>query len=197
MSNIRSLTLLAVLVMLSVPSPAKVREATIGELTEVASHVVIGRVAAVYEVEGVKVATVEVVQQVRGVSEIGTFTLLAEPTWTCDTSDSRQDEVVLLFLVPYEFDWERTSTSIEKRLPVGLEAALSTREYGLPLMRIAWSGRGRMPIKRRPWGEALVEFSEFGLELPRSIEVLELRGYPSWTRFASLADVIELVRDTE
>jgi hypothetical protein len=85
----------------------------------------------------VPIAEVRVTQVLLGTSDLGSVLFLAAPTWACDTSTAVVGESALLFLANTTKDKlfdDSLRRDIRRALPQG------------ELMRIAWSGRGRLPL---------------------------------------------------
>ncbi len=105
---------------------ARVGNMTFADLLKGSQAVVVGRVTRIDWVEGVRVATAEVSQSIKGSRKSVRF--IAEATWACDTSDAVVGETALLCL-----------TSFDAR-PYNTKRSLTG------VFQLGHSGRGRIPL---------------------------------------------------
>jgi hypothetical protein len=113
----------------------------------------------------VKVATAEVIETWKG-TPLREVRYVASPLWTCDISDAEKGERVVLFL--------------------------GSRK-GSPIMMIAHSGRGRMPL-REVEGKTYATFWD-EVELPKGTATIPgPEPKYSFTRSVELTKLKELVR---
>lgn len=95
----------------------------------------------------VRIAEIEVESLLRGPADLESIWVLAQGTWTCDTSSARLGEHALWFINVNE---ERPGEQITK---LGYQSSFMANTVerlvgSASLNRIAWSGRGRMSIER-------------------------------------------------
>jgi hypothetical protein len=112
------------------------------------------------------------------------FYFVAEPTWTCDTSDAVAGETVLLFLSRVrEQTIERPNLG---KPPVRVGAAKQQA-----LFYIAHSGRGRMPV-RQVNGQTYVTLWTEDVLLPPGIQTIDgpHPGSAEYIRSALLTDMV-------
>jgi len=166
---------------------AKVAATSLGELVGLSDLIVVGRVIDIPSVEKTRVAEVEVTQVLKGRLAGTTLYLLAQPTWTCDTSTAVKGESALLFL---QQPRGRISAMTYKE-PPRLRARLQARKNKGPFMVIAWSGRGRMPL-RTVRGENYVALPG-DVRVPSSLKTI--RGpRPEDLSLHRLAEVVQFIK---
>jgi len=137
------------------PVDAKVAGTTLEHLAETSPVIVVGRVSVVREIDGLRIADVEVLRVIKGLPASRVY-VLAQPTWTCDISGAQPGETGLWFLTGTDrltmldggpVTPERSAAA--RRALAGSDGASSAPA---PLLAIAWSGRGRMPFHERGEG---------------------------------------------
>jgi hypothetical protein len=167
-----SCTLLAIgaLVLTASVARAEVQELDLPMLVLEADRIVVGRVVRIHEINAPmrpRVAEVEVLRHVAGPEGRRLF-VLASGTWARDESHAVAGERALLFLRT-DRDWDRPPGRLPpwKSDPAFLRRVETLRD-GAPFLRIAWWGRGRMPI-RRLGPDELVSTGFEPLRVPHSI----------------------------
>lgn len=141
-------------------APVKVMEINLEHLVCYSDRIVVGRVDDVVKVDRgspqdgqpptVSIADVTVLRTLKG--EEGPRVLYpAHRTWVCDTTQAVLGETVLLFLTE-----ERVFRDEEPELRVNVRDRLGDH----PLLRVVWSGRGRMPFWRNTEGERVVYWGD-------------------------------------
>jgi hypothetical protein len=157
---------------------AKVAATTLEDLAKISPTIVVAKVERMSRIDGRKWAEARVVEVIKGRS-LNTLKFLAEPTWTCDISEAKDGEDVLLFLQP-------AATA---------EWMLEKRPEHLPKdsFLIAWAGRGRMPL-RQISGETYATFWS-DVRFPESVHT---HSGPdaryTFIRSARLSDILALIR---
>jgi hypothetical protein len=146
-------------------SAAKVARTSLNELTARADLIVIGRVTRLIQVKEVTVAELQVIRTLKG-AHFAKLYYLAQPTWTCDTTDAEVGEESLFFFENYVFDPEPASMAFVKQSsgkrgyeiksgaikigfkePLGFKGEIRALTANSPFLAVSWSGRGRMPIR--------------------------------------------------
>lgn len=132
---------------------AEVASTTIEEITKKSDYIVIGKVVEINNVNEIRVAKLEVTENIKGKTEKILY-FLAQSTWTCDISWAEENEEVLLFLEKYEFDPNpQNINDNNKELfvlfkePKGFKEKIIELSGKTPFLEIIWSGRGRMPLR--------------------------------------------------
>jgi hypothetical protein len=156
---------------------AKVESMTLKELVAGSDLIVVAKVSRVEDApadtnaedkrfSAVRVATAEVIETWKG-APVREIQYLASSTWTCDISDAKKGEEVVLFL---------------------------TRTKGGPGLEICHSGRGRMPL-RVVRGRTYATLWVFDVRLPEGTATIPgLEPEYSFIRSVELAKLKELVR---
>ncbi len=116
---------------------AKVARIELSKLIQQSNYIVLARVESITEMDGVKIARAVPLQAFKGANNLTAFYFVAEPTWTCDTSQAKQDETALFFLN------QSRGQIIKRRLLRKPDARVTVQ----PLFFIAHSGRGKMPLR--------------------------------------------------
>jgi hypothetical protein len=173
---------------------AKVPRVTLGYLIRTSDYIVLARVEGVDARAGMKIARAVPLREFKAThpadSGRAPFYFVAEPTWTCDTSDAAPGETVLLFLSRV-----REQTIVRPDLgqpPVRVGAAKQQ-----PLFCIAHSGRGRMPA-RQVNGKTYVTLWTDDVLLPPGIPTINgpHPGTGEYIRSALLTDMVrEMIRE--
>jgi hypothetical protein len=168
-------------VLLAGLANAKVAATTLAELAKRADQILVGKVVALHNPGGHRVAEVEVVRVIKGPPTLEAFFVLAEATWTCDISEAKKGETALFFLAPGE-DFEASR---------GFWRALDRLRRGAPFFQIEWSGRGRMPL-RQVDGVDFVTLWTSDVRLPKAIETVDgpEAEYASFIRSVRLDDIL-------
>jgi hypothetical protein len=182
------------------PAAAKVAPTTLAQLTAGSSSIVVGKVTSVFEIRGVRVATLSVEETWKG-PQLHELAFLAQGTWTCDIADADPGERALLFLVPYQFDPEPNPKprdpnvwSSDFKEPAGFRQGLDHLGLPSPFMAIFWSGRGRMPTRLVDGQEHVTLWTD-DVRLPPSISTVDgpEREYAGFIRSARLEAIREEV----
>jgi len=143
---------------------AMVSPTTLEELSRMSDVIVVGRDVRVFEVEGWRVAELEVERILDGVLDARTLYYLAEPTWGCDIATATPGERSLLFLR------RDTARAGEAELFYQPDRAAPPIVAGSrPIYGIAHAGRGRMPIYDDSSGREFVTLVTADIELPTSL----------------------------
>jgi hypothetical protein len=87
---------------------------------------------------------VDISKVLKGDARLERLLFLAARTWTCDITSAELGERALFFLHGAERD---------ELFDDELRQEIGTRFPGIPLMRVMWSGRGKMPLRVLPNGE--------------------------------------------
>ncbi|MGI8922645.1 MAG: hypothetical protein ACR2HJ_01165 [Fimbriimonadales bacterium] len=180
--KLRSITLLLTAVSLAY---ARVATIDLGQLARLSDLIVVGEVAAIQKVGGVKVASVKTISFVKGVAECP-IAFVAEPTWACDTSAAVVGERALLYLSPVPILKKRAMNGQNLS---GLVSACKRK--GVILYVLSHSGRGRIPLKfsGSKWiasvrqGSRTASQLNVNLTLPRSAPIQKA---PNGSRFVDL-----------
>jgi hypothetical protein len=177
------------LVILPTPAEAKVASITLKKLTESSDLIVVATETTVEDGPAglnlgeetkspIKVATARVVEVWKGKAGPD-VRYIASPTWTCDISEAKVGERVVLFL---------------------------SKSKGVPFMLIEHSGRGRMPIRdvngkphatvwvgdvQLPRGVATIPGPEPEYGFIRSVDLDDLKG--AVRRDAGIGDTTKTV----
>jgi hypothetical protein len=210
----RSFTFLtAVVLFLAAECWPKVVPTTLKELTAHAELIVVGKVARVTSVKGLRVAEVRVTATVKGESP-RTIYYLAQPTWVCDTSGATVGEETLFFFSKYKFDPNPASMAYAK--PTGSAGTYTIQDGATPIgafkepigfreqitalvgpgyfWQLSWAGRGQMPI-RNLYGTKYATLWIDDVRLPNGIPTVSgpERKY-SFIRSAPLAVIVAFVK---
>ena len=157
---------------------AKVAGTTLGDLAKISPTIVLAKVERTSKIDGRNWAEARVLEVIKGPA-LTTLHFLAEPTWTCDISEAKDGEKVLLFLQP-----AATAEWMFKKRPEHLP-----NESFL----IAWSGRGRMPLREISGERYATLWSD--VRLPESVRT---HSGPepkySFIRSARLSDILVVIR---
>lgn len=144
----------------------RVAPTSLQELTVRAKLIVIGQVATVRDVQGLKVAEVRITRTIKGAPQQVVY-YLAQPTWICDTTGATVGEETLFFFEKYRFDPHPASMAYVKsagaadsytvengatpagafKEPTGFREALTAIVGSSPFWQVSWSGRGQMPFR--------------------------------------------------
>src|SRR5262245_43244244 len=84
----------ALALALSPPASAKVANTTLEELAKGARTMAVAHVDRITQIGGAKVALATVIEPLGGLQKGQPFAFLAEPTWTCDSSEAVAGETV-------------------------------------------------------------------------------------------------------
>jgi hypothetical protein len=163
---------------------AKVAPGKLEDMAGSSDVIVLARVEEVISVRDLKVARAVPQEVFKGSLKQESFSFVASPTWACDISDAVRGETALLFLRRAK----GSTVSLD-----GLGKPAVTIDH-TPLYRIAWSGRGRMPL-RMLRGERYTTLWTGDVILPRGIETVpgpEAR-YASFIRSARLSDILRVI----
>jgi hypothetical protein len=192
----------AVVLGSTLPICAAVARTTLKGLTTSSEYIVVGRVTSVMELKGVSVATVRVSETLKG-SAYPEIAFLAQGTWTCDISAADEGEEVLLFLERYRFDpapqpekdKDPQVLTTDFKEPAGFKDEVDALDIRAPFMAIAWSGRGRMPV-RYVEGESYVTIWTMEVTLPQNVPTIDGPEveYASFIRSAPMGQVLSMIR---
>jgi hypothetical protein len=122
---------------------ADVAAVTLEEEVAFSSAIGVAKVERVVSVGGVKVALATVRQSLKGLRVGQRLAVIAQPTWTCDTSTARQGETALLFLERFRVeDFAANFPDAAARFTANRKSQLA----GLEIFNIAHAGNGRLPV---------------------------------------------------
>lgn len=164
---------LLVLVFSTLAAHAKVAPVSIETLIKRSDLIVVGRVTEIRQIEGVNFATIEVLQTLKG-NTVATVFYSAERTWPCDSSDAVDGETALFFFTTYRAG-KRFGRSAKQTEP--LDEAVKRTFTEDELFRLAYDGRGRMPIKDLV-SDKLLEINP-SVILPKNLrhELVDVTGF--------------------
>lgn len=174
------------------PCHSRVGRTTLAELVRVSDLIVVGKVTDTMLIRGIKVAEVDAGQILKGTLQGKKLYYLAQPTWICDTSEARKGESALLFLCKAP----NRISAMNFKEPAGFRRKLRAIAEQAPFAVIAWSGRGRMPL-RKIEGEQYATVWSGDVRLPSHIRTIpgpepEFSGF---IRSAKLADLVTSVEE--
>jgi hypothetical protein len=138
-------TVVGLFCLAAVSANAKVATPDWKSLFQSASIISVVKVDSVKRMDGVRIAIATVLEPVAGLRIGQKIAYVAQPAWfwTCDVSDAKVGETVLLLLVPIvrQRQW-RDTKHVESTVK---------QETGdaIPLCAIAWSGWGRLQAHHR------------------------------------------------
>ena len=174
---------------------AKVRPMPLNELIQKSQAIVIGRVINIIPLkspdgeEENKIAELEIKQVIKGTEGEKRLYFWASPTWTCDISDAKINEDVLLFLGRFSRESMTIKSPIFQDNPKILKRLLDECA-NKPLYHIAASGGGRMEIIERN----LLDSSWY-VEMPRGIKMIkDRRSRSSYREYYSLTSFIYYIK---
>jgi hypothetical protein len=121
-------------------------KAKLSGLVRMSDAIVVAKVEAVKESEGLRVAEATVLQSAWGLKAEQKFAYIASPTWRCDTSKAVQGEQVLLFL--HYPDRERVAADLSLSEQLVCWEVFQTRYRPEAFFLIANWGQGRFPLLR-------------------------------------------------
>jgi hypothetical protein len=173
---------------------AKVAPTTLAKLIRFSDSIALGTVTDVRAIDGIHVARVKVSQTLKG-KESDEFYFLADPTWTCDITTANGGETALFFLVPYQFGPSEFRDLMGFKEPRDFQQALKAATGQTSLFELAWSGRGRMPL-RDVEGVQYVTLWTGDVRLPPGIPTIggPEAKYASFIRSARLNDMLQALR---
>jgi hypothetical protein len=145
---------------LAIPLSGKVAPTTLEKLTQVSDQVVVGYVLNVRKIAGLRVAELQVTETLKGDPNLIRLHFLAQPTWICDITEAGKGETGLYFLSSPDSPEE------------GWEKRFRHKSLPQPFFGIAWSGRGRMPL-REVNGDQYVTVWEGDVRLPPGIQSID------------------------
>ena len=128
--------------ILAVSAQAKVGPVPIEHMIKSSDLIVVGKVSKTHDVGGVEFANVEILQTLKS-NPHTTLTYSAERTWPCDMSDAVETETALFFFKTYEIGPSFRRNSEQAVLFKESVAKIFNID---DLFRLAYDGRGRMPI---------------------------------------------------
>jgi hypothetical protein len=171
--------------LVAAPSAASVAPTTLAELSKRAKLIAVGRVLAIHEPVGSRVAEVEILQVVKGPLDASRVFVFAQPTWTCDIADAKDGETALFFLA------DDTALKESRRF----WRALNRIRGEAPLFTIEWSGRGRMPIRVLD-GAEFVTLWTADVQLPPDLSTVDgpEPEFAAFIRSLRLQDLLTAVR---
>ncbi len=189
------------LALLPRPAAAMVSDTTLGRLSALSDRIFVGRVERVFVVplpspttdgpcvsRPCRVAEIRPLRWVKGTSGGRNVFVLAEGTWTCDTSHAVPGEDALFFLEEHPADPAVPTPWLG---PGGL----CERVTGVSAIdRIAWSGHGRMPL-RDVLGRTHAELEADVIRLPPGIETYpgEDPRFDDFVRTVPLEEILAAV----
>ena len=157
---------------------ASVATISLTMLAQKSEVIVVADVTKIIDRAGTRVAVVKVVKGLIGATAKDTLEFVAVKTWTCDISDAKAGERVVLYL--NEVTSRAGKTMMGQQL--GLARAGSAKD-GRALFTLAHSGRGRIVINRSKKGDWVgVEHSKYdeewrfnvNLSVPKGLEVSDV-----------------------
>jgi len=189
---------LTALLALSLTAHGMVAETTLGKLATGSDLILVGKVARVVAVPAgdgeVRVAEVEVHRWVKGDPQPKRVWYLAEGTWTCDVSTAIEGEKALFFLT--DPGGPVQGTDLGKDLCARLESPNFLKNLKVlmgeaPLLELAWSGHGRMPLAEIE-GVVYADVDVRVVHLPADIPTIPGADprYTWFVRFAPLDEVL-------
>jgi hypothetical protein len=188
--KLRILCLLQVAALWAVTSQARVAPTTLKQLTRVSEVIVVGKITEIRTLLGVRVATVEVRQTLKGAPRPHVY-YIAQGTWTCDISGGSLGEEALFFFskpwVGEPFEDERLSNAKFAQIQKALGDS--------PFLADAWSGRGKMTL-RRMQGKDYITLWTGDVALPSEIRTIDgpEKQYSRFIRSALLSDILAHVQ---
>jgi hypothetical protein len=202
MSVCRRLAAVAfLLVLLPRPAPAMVAYTTLEHLAVRANRILVGRVERVFRVpldvcdaggplssRPRRVAKVRPVQWIKGGPGPECVFVLAEGTWTCDTSTAVPGETALFFLEAVAADRSAPTPWL------GLDSFFEGLTGVSAVSRIDWSGHGRMPCLTF-LGRPCVEIDTEVIRPPPGIETYpgENPRFDGFSRTVPLDDLLAAI----
>lgn len=133
--------LLAALTCLTSVSAKKVAPITVNQLYQMSPVIVRAQVFSIAKASGVRIATAKVLDTFKGQAGV-TVSFVAQKTWTCDVSNAKTGEEVLLYLIP-----AKPESDVRDMVDVS-DAVKRFNEQGKPLFYIGHSGRGRLALTK-------------------------------------------------
>jgi hypothetical protein len=189
MKQILALCLMLAALLLGVSrSSADVASTSLKNLTRVCRRAVVCKVIKILDVEGVKIAEAEVLMTLKGAPTTNRVYFIAEPISIEDTSHAAVGETLLLFLLP-----EPSGVDESSRFRTELRKAIGSERLWL----IAWSGRGRLSVKRigqTDYVPVLADAETADVRFPKNITTIPLPGSNGDVRLAKLVDVVGYVK---
>jgi hypothetical protein len=168
---------------------AKVMPIALSELVKESDAIVIGRVIKLTNFDDVRIAELDVIQTIKGDSQLTCLHYWASPTWACDTSTANENETVLLLLSRAEKRLLSDASDFVKRHPASAKS-LRNHLQNSPLFSITGSGGGRMVIT-----ENIVERNGY-IIYPDEIKVIARRPIQyGHTTFSLLEDVFRVMME--
>lgn len=165
------------------PSPnLKVATISLDNLTALSTEVVIADVTKIESRAGVRVGVAQVIENIGGsLRKRNTIEFVAEPTWTCDISDARVGERVLLFMIPIDGSAKQSMHG----QPLG-SASKEASGHGKQLYELTHSGRGRIVLHAadaKVWSAIVDRYTEddawqlnVNLTVPKKVTVSGVKG---------------------
>ncbi|MBM3320833.1 MAG: hypothetical protein FJY73_09185 [Candidatus Eisenbacteria bacterium] len=176
---------------------------SLDSLTSDADFIVLGKTVAVANIEGVPVAHIKVLKTLKGL-EFPELFYLARTTWTCDISGAQLGEKALFFFARYQYDPNAgyahsppdslalilpggdtvtvrdplappVGHPIDFKEPLGFKEKIRAILGDSPFLRIAHSGRGRMPVQVIDRTEYVDVFD--GVWLPKKVRTIRPRSW--------------------
>ena len=151
-----------------------VRDVSLAELVDASEVILVGTVVEVRDVEGIRVARVEVEQTIKGPTYEEIW-YLAQGTWACDITSGKLNERAILLLNKYEFHPEPDQigdTAVvvigEFSEPMSFRASIERITGDGAFWAVSWAGRGHMPI-RRNWGREYAVVWTAEVRLPKTL----------------------------
>ena len=185
-----------------VNSAARVMSISFDDLIKRSEYIVIGQVVSVKGVEPTKVAKVHVTRVLKG-SPTQELYYLASRTWTCDISSAEVGERALFFFGKYQFAVNPKSRPVPNgngsvRISGDFEEPMGFREQvqaesRTPLLQIAHSGRGKMPLRRIDGLDFVTSWSD--VLLPK--EISTVAGPEPKYEFIRSANLEQIIKSIE
>jgi len=167
MSTIHRILILAtgIFALSAAAAVGEVVPASLDNLVRYSDQIVVGKVTNIIPIGGARLAEVQVQSTIKG-RAIQKLFFWASPTWACDTSDAKLNELTLLFLESPRHKFNDKSRRSE---------TLTQIIGSSPFFYITWEGRGRLQIERFQ-NDEYVRFCRSGCNVvfPKSIKGVQI-----------------------
>lgn len=182
---------------------AKIGSVGIKDLIRHSEYIMIGRCQSITEIEGVKVAKVEVIKTIKG-KETNELYYLAESQWTCDISGAVIGETALYFFDVYQYNPNPKAREVlpEGQLrirgnfqePLGFKQIVELLSDQIPFLQIAYAGRGKMPVSTVDGLDYVTLYVE-DVILPKNIKTIPgtEKQYSDFIRSVQLREILLLI----
>ena len=164
------------------PCQAKVGIIPLSDLSRGSDLILIAKITNVETSQGIKIASIKLLHTIKG-EPPPSLGIVAQSTWTCDTSDAYPGEKTLLFL-------DRVPNNVVRLR--GNRDVPDIRVAGAPLYYIAHSGRGRMLIEKIN-GIEYAGVQEDGIRLPSGLRARRLREFGRNMRYTPVTSLLRFL----